>query len=834
MSGKRSRIRRKQEQASSGRPPKWLVMGTLATAVLGSGMATTPAAGDPLSRIFPARRFDLPYAVAALTGTAQGYLEGVEGDDRPALRFDIPAGPLSKALVAFQQATGLTLQTEDSLIRGIDSPGVSGLLTPDQALDELLKGTGVTYRFTDARTVSIDARLSETVDVVATPMPSSPKYLEPLRDTPQTLTVISQDLIEAQGATTLRDVLRNVTGISIQAGEGGGGLPGDNLTIRGFAARNDVFVDGVRDFGAYARDPYNVEQVEVTKGPGSIYGGRGTTGGSLNLSSKTPNLGTAYSGSVGLGTDEYSRATVDLNQPLDFGEGTAFRVNAMFTHADTPGRDAVTSERWGVSPTLSFGLGTPTRVTLSYSHLAQDNLPEYGIPWVPNTNVPLKDYADKPAPVDFDNFYGLKDRDYEETVTGIATAELEHDFTDGLRFRSLVRQGRSTRDSIITAPRFVSTDSTALNRQLQARDLTDEILAIQNDLTASFQTGGIGHDLLAGFEVAKEESENRSRTGPAAPTADLYNPNPDDPYSGPVTYTGARTESQSDTGAVYVADTAKIGERWQLSAGLRWDRFDVDFKSRATTGVVTPFERTDEMLSWRAGAVFKPLPEGSVYLAYGTSFNPSSDGNTGISLTDATVNLEPEKSRGYELGTKWDLMGGRLSVNSAVFRTEKTNARTPGINPGDPATVLEGEQRVDGFELGLSGRITPSWFASVGYTLLRSEILKSNTPAEVGKELLNTPENSLSVWATYRLPRGIELGGGASFVDDRFSSNTNTRVAPDYLLFDAMAGYDVTERLVLRLHVNNLTDERYIDRVGGGHFVPGAGRSVSLTTQLKL
>lgn len=818
--------RGKHPKSRKSRSPRWLFLGALAASTSMAGRLTPDAFAQELERAKP--------SLAALMDEAwMSKLAAVQTSGMPALRFDIPPGPLGAALDAFESAAGMRVELDDQEIRSVNSPGVSGLLTPDQAIARLLEGTGVGHQFTDARTVRLGFQLSETVDVIAQPAPSSPKYLEPLRDIPQTVTVIPHAMIEEQGATTLRDVLRNVTGISIQAGEGGGGLPGDNLTIRGFAARNDIFVDGVRDFGAYTRDPFNIEQVEVAKGPASLYAGRGSTGGSLNLASKSPNLGTAHSATFGLGNGEHNRATVDINQPIEGMDGAAFRANLMWTQGDTPGRDAVESERWGVAPSLAFGLGTPTRVTFSYSHLDQDNIPDYGLPWIPPTNIPLAEHADKPAPVDFDNFYGLTDRDYEKTVTRLATAEVEHDLNDSVTLRGLARHGRSERDSIITAPRFASTDSTAINRQLQSRDLEDTITILQNDLTSTFETGGIGHALVAGVEIARETSENFARSGPAAPQADFFNPDPDDPYTGPITRTGARTEAAADTGAVYVSDTVKIGESWQLTGGLRWDRFDMEFDSVDVAGVTTPFDRTDEMLSWRAGAVYKPRPNGSIYIGAGTSFNPSAEAATGLNLTAATVELEPEKSRGYEVGTKWDLLDSRLSLNAAAFRTEKTNARTPGILPGDLPTVLQGEQRVDGVELGISGTPRNGWQAFLGYTWMDSEVVKSNTPAEVGRELANTPEHSASLWTTYRLRSNFEVGGGAQYVGDRFNNNTGTRVAPDYLLFDAMAAYDLNERITLRLNMSNLAGERYIDRVGGGHFIPGAGRSVALTTALK-
>jgi catecholate siderophore receptor len=676
--------------------------------------------------------------------------------------------------------------------------------------------------------------VSDTIDVNATgaPLPSSPKLTEPLRDVPQTLTVIPHELFAEQGATTLRDVLRNVTGISIQAGEGGGGVPGDNLSIRGFNATNDIFVDGVRDFGAYARDPYNLEQIEVAKGPASLYTGHGSTGGSVNLVTKTPHLQAEREGTVGVGSDRYNRATLDLNQPIATAgiAGTAFRLNAVWDRENVPGRDRVENRRWGLSPSLSFGLGTPTRLTLSYSRLDQDDLPEYGIPWVPATNTALARYANQPAPVDFHNFYGLVDRDYEKTRTGIATLTFDHDFGDSLSLRSLVRQGHSTRDSVITAPRFLSNDSTTIRRELQSRDLTNEVVAQQNDLTARFETGPLSHALVAGTELSREIGRNHARSGPDAPTADLFHPDPDAPYTGRIMRTGARTESKAETAALYANDTVKLGERWEVTGGLRWDRFAVDYDSIAVDGAATPFERTDEMLSWRSGVVYKPRPEGSVYLSAGTSFNPSAEGATGISLSASTADLEPEKSRAYELGAKWDLFEGRLSANAALFQTEKTNAKTPGLNPGDPPTVLAGVQRVRGAELGLSGRITDRWSTFFGYTWLDSRIVKSNTAAETGSDLANAPEHSGSLWTTYRLPRGFEIGGGIRYMGDRLNSSTTRRLAPAYTLYEATAAWEAGQHLTLRLNLYNLTDERYIDRVGGGHFIPGPGRSVALTT----
>ncbi len=682
--------------------------------------------------------------------------------------------------------------------------------------------------------------VTDTIEVTAPARPESIKYTAPLRETPQTITLVPRELIAEQGATTLRDVLRNVTGISLQAGEGGGGLPGDNLAIRGFAARNDIFVDGVRDFGAYSRDPYNLDQVEVAKGPASTIAGRGSTGGVINLITKAPILASARSAALSLGTDRFERATLDVNHPVGLAdsstEGEAFRdsalrVNAVWSRGDTPGRDEVENSRWGVSPSLAIGLGGETRGRLSYSYLSQDNLPEYGIPWVPATNRPLAAFADRPAPVSFGNFYGLIDRDHEDLSTSIATAVVERNLGSSAMLKSVVRNGEAKRDSVITAPRFASDQTTDLNRQLQSRLLDDGILAHQTDLVLETRTGAVEHSIATGVEISRETSRNRLRTGPTAPLADLYDPNPHQAYAGPVVLTGARTESEADTAAAYLFDTVSLGAEWKLSAGLRWDRFAVDFENVAADGTALAFERIDSQVSWRAAVVRGWGARGSAYFGAGTSFNPSADGATGLSLTAATVDLEPETSRTFELGTKWDFFDSRLSANAAVFRSEKTNARTPGL-PGDPPTVLDGEQRVDGLEVGLTGRLTRRWSVFAGYSHMESEVVRSNTPAEVGKRLANTPEDSWSLWSSYRFRSGWEVGGGGSYVGARFSNNTNNRRAPAYLTLDATVSYTVNDHLSLRLNGSNLADERYIDRVGGGHFIPGPGRSLALTTQI--
>ncbi len=662
---------------------------------------------------------------------------------------------------------------------------------------------------------------------------ATPKYTEPLRNVPQTITVVPKAVMQDQNATSLRDVLRNVPGISMQAGEGG--VPaGDNLSVRGFNARTDIFIDGVRDFGGYSRDSFNLEQLEVSKGPSSSNAGRGSTGGSINQVSKAPGLENFVDGNFGVGNEEYKRATVDVNRALPNGKvpGLAMRLNALYHDAETPRRDEVRNNRVGFAPSLALGLGTPNRLTLSYFMLDQDNMPDYGIPWVPATNNALFLYRDKPAPVDPSNFYGLTTRDYEKTRTTVKTLQFERDHNERVTLRYLLRHGVSDRDSIVTAPRFVNDNTTNINRQMQSRLMVDTILANQLDVTSRFETFGLKHALVAGAELVEESSVNRTRvaTHTVVPVADLWNPNPNQDYVNRLLVTAQMVNWRAKTTGLYAFDTIQIGDLFELTGGVRFDSLDTQYETVTASGTSTAISRVDKLMSGRAGLVFKPVDFGSIYAGYGTSFNPSSEG---LSLTTTTALIDPEKSRTLELGTKWELMKRKLNLTAAVFRTEKTNTRTPGL-PGEPSTVLSGEQRVDGVELGAGGNILRGWDIFSNYTFLKSEIVKSNTPNETGKELPQTPDHSFNVWTTYLVPAiRLQLGAGAQYVGRRFGNATNTRRVNDYWLLDLMAAYPIYQNVDLRLNIANAADEVYFDFIGGGHLIPGQGRLIVLSTNVK-
>lgn len=737
----------------------------------------------------------------------------------PVMRFDIVAAALTETLAAFERASGWKVEIPDEKMRSLPAKGVTGVFSATQALNRILDGTGLRYRVTGVNRVTIDfAEVRSSVEVNDRPPMASPRYTEPLRNLPQTITIIPKSVIEQQGATSLTDVLRNVPGLTITAGEGGAPA-GDNLTLRGNSARNDIFVDGVRDLSPQSRDPFNLDQVEVTKGPTSAITGRGSAGGAINLISKSPMLSRLVAGSLALGNADSRRATVDVNLPL--GERSALRLNGLVHNAGVAGRNVVTNGRWGLAPSLAFGLGTPTRLRLSYYKLKQDNISDYGIPWVPATNNALAAYRDQPSPVPRETFYGFRDRDRESLNQDSGTLRFEHDFSDNAQLVSQLRVADSGRDSIATPPRFAGNDTAAINREMRSWIAKDRIVDNQSDLRASFRTAGIEHNLVTGMAFTGERNTRLVRSAPNSPTT-LFNPNPDDVYPGVITTSPFTGKISSNTQSLWAFDTAKLGRHWEATGGLRWEHFDVN----GVNTTPAPVEQDVKFASLRAGLIYKPLQTASLYASYGTSVSPSLEG---LSYNTANTAIPPEKTYTTEIGTKWEVSGTRLLLAGALFQVKKDNARTPGLLPTDPPQVLSGRQVSQGVELSASGGITRSLRVLGSYTLIDARIRTSNTPAEVGRKFQNTPRNAASVWVTYTARR-FTLGLGPRFMGRRYGNNTNTRSVDSYSTVDVMGSYQVNRHLDLRLNISNLNDAYYFERLGGGHLIPGASRYALFTT----
>ncbi len=649
------------------------------------------------------------------------------------------------------------------------------------------------------------------------PQSSLSKLPGPLKDTPQSITVIPEKLMEERGVTSFREALRNVPGIGIQAGEGGG-PQGDNLTLRGFNAQNDIFLDGVRDQGNYFRDIFNIESVEVLKGPSSMYFGRGSTGGIINQVSKTPRLDPSYGAAQNLGSGILFRTTADINLPIS--ATSAFRINLMSHRDDIVGRDVVDQKRVGVAPSIAFGLGTPTQITLSHLFQKEDNLPDYGFPF----------FQGAPAKVDRNNFYGLAKHDYERTWLNASTLRLDHRFNEQFSLRNTSRHSQNHRQATPTRP--ATTDGVTVTRARTGRDLTQSILSNQTDLTAKFDTLNLKHTLVTGAEVSREVIDRKNFSFGSVPSTNLQNPNPNSDASGMTrTVSGAPFTTALGFG-IFAADQIKLNPYFDITEGVRWDYFDTDFDDSGVTPRVNR-SRLDKLWSHRAGLVFHPTPAQSYYFSYATAFNPSAEG---LALSANNTALPPEKNRTFELGGKVELQGGALLLQGALFRIDKTNART--VNPVDATLqALDGKQRVDGVEFGITGRVLPGWNVFAGYTYLNPKILKSNDVQGgvriEGKDLQNVPEHSATLWTTYDFLEKWQAGGGPSYVGRRYANNSNTNRVPGYVRWDATLGYTLSKNIQLRLNALNLTNQLYFDSVQASRAIPAPGRSIVFSANFK-
>lgn len=645
-------------------------------------------------------------------------------------------------------------------------------------------------------------------------------------ETPQSVTVVPREVIQERGAASVREALRNVTGISLAAGEGG--FSGDNLTLRGFSARGDFFIDGIRDLGQYTRDPFFIESIEVLKGPASVAFGRGSTGGVINQTTRLPRPGFFGEAWVSDYSPNGARSTGDVN--LSAGD-VAVRMQAMASRIDAAGRDRVHQERWGIAPSATWGLNGPTQLTFSYLHQKEDNVPDYGVPYING----------KPARVPRHTFYGVDGLDRETTETNVATLRAQHRFDERLTLRNTARWGNYDRAIDATAPRVLGTtalgrpytpstplEQVIVRREPQVRTGFDSILVNQTEALVNVSTGPLRHNVLAGVEVGRESSEAVRYNFPAnasgRPNTLLLTPNPylTSPVVRNVT---SDVRTVATTFAAYAVDQIKIGEQFELLLGGRWDSFDADYVNRnAANPSQRNFSRTDTAFSWRAALVYKPVPSVRAYFAYGTSFNPSAE-----SLTLAANNaaLPPEENESYEVGASLEALDG-LRLSGSLFRIEKTNARTS--DPAGNLQVLDGATRVDGFELQAVGRVTPEWNVLAGYTHLQSEIIKSRNTAEVGKEFVNAAPNTVALWTTYNLPLGVQLGAGMSFVDYRYGNTANTAKVPSYARYDLAAAWAPEEGPFrgLRFQVNalNVFNTKTYETVYVAHAVPGTGRTV--------
>ncbi|KAF3984811.1 MAG: TonB-dependent siderophore receptor [Methylococcales symbiont of Hymedesmia sp. n. MRB-2018] len=687
---------------------------------------------------------------------------------------------------------------------------------------------------------------------------SSHKYSQPLVNTPKTVFVIPRSVMDDRGVTNLEEGLTGIPGITFAAGEGGR-PPGDSLRIRGFEATQDIFVDGIRDIAGYKRHTYNIESIEVAKGPGSSVSGRGSTGGSVNLQSKRAELEQFSKARASIAKEGYS-ITLDSNNVIN--DTSAVRINILSEDLKVAGRDEVKNAMNAIAASYTYGLDTDTRITLAAEYQKQDNIPDYGIVGVyraDRTPDSLARYIGKAAPVSFSNFYGNVNRDFEDIEATKFTGVFEKDLTKDSSIFIQTRQGTVKRNHIVSVHGlFADTDLQdadnknedknnkyieAARHDARTMDRETTIIALQ----AAYIAKVYKHNFSVGAEYSLEKekswyfgSDNDNLFG--RPN-NLYNPDPKKSFTGSYNRGGLDATGEGTSLALYGFDTYTINEDWDLSAGLRFEKYKTKTKDRLNrdgTARATVLEgsRTDNMLSWNFSIVNKTLQkDGTVYFSMGKSFNPSAEDLTGrLSYEGRTYNeydLDPEESLSYELGAKREFADKKLLVSAAIFRTDKTNMRSDDPLLDSREDTLNGEARVDGVELGIVGQLTPKIELTAGYTYQKSKILKAtgDDAYSVGRELDNTPQHSLSVWANFKPTYDITAGIGLQYVGERYGRirETYETKQPSYTVIDLAASKKINHDLSLRFNAKNITNKRYISKIGSSRLVPGAGRSVSLT-----
>jgi catecholate siderophore receptor len=633
-------------------------------------------------------------------------------------------------------------------------------------------------------------------------------------------TVDAKDLTQ-QHLSLVQEALRNVPGVTLNAGEGG--AHGDSVNLRGLSVPDSFFLDGVRDIGQYQRDTFNVDSIAVLLGPGSALFGRGSTSGVINSISKQPTLTPFAAITVSGGEANYWRGTGDFNVPLS--ATAAARVTVMDQRNGVVQRDQVHYQRYGIAPTLSLGLDTPTRLTLSYFKQEENNLPDYGIPFIDGA----------PAQVDRRNYYGLANYDRTRTNTNIGTLRFEHDFSSALTLSDSLRYANYGFEYLVTGP-FLGNDfveppppgtpyaDIAVSRDQPSSAGTTSLLINRTDLTLRFDAGETHHTLSAGLELSKEQSNvNRFLNGlndiPAtpllAPVPYYYPPTPLTPESNP--------KGRGSDASVYALDSIGFGPHWDLDLGLRWDRFKSSF-SEAFSG--TGFERVDTFLSPRVAVIYKPDASQSYYLSYGTAQNPVIEY---LIVAPSDTSLAPEKNDTLELGARVKLLNGAAQLSGALFDTRVHNARIS--DPNDPAVQqMPFDQRVKGLELGFEGYVTQSWEVALNYTHLNDTITASSDPLALGKRTPNVPHDAANLWTSVEL-NAWTFGGGVTVVSHRYADMENTAGVPGYAVWNAMAAYEVNRHFKLQLNLNNVTDKRYYTSiyyvdVAENHALPAPGRTL--------
>ncbi|HTK47391.1 MAG TPA: TonB-dependent siderophore receptor [Gemmatimonadaceae bacterium] len=698
-------------------------------------------------------------------------------------------------------ATAMRAEAQQSTSEPADSAG-GAPASPDSA------GPARPRRIEGVRVVAPRER-RDAYAVLATR--TATKTPTPLRDTPQSATILTHAVIADQAMQSMADALRYVPGVTMAQGEGNRDAP----VIRGQATTADFFVDGVRDDAQYLRDLYNVERIEALKGANAMIFGRGGGGGIINQVRKEASWTPVGTLTIEGGSFEHKRGTVDVGRPL--GDRAAVRFDAMYERS-SGFRDAARISRSGVTPTMTILAGSGTTLRVDYEHFHDDRSADRGIP----------SFRGAPSPAPITAFFGDPAVNVSRSDVDAGTILVDRVLGAGLTLRNRTRAARYDKFYRNVVPGAV--DSTGTQVELRGYDNAHDRASVfnQTDLTGSLVTGAVKHTLLAGAELSRQSTDNVRQTGyfgdattltvpfatPDAPTGVQFRQSPTD----------ADNDVRVDVGALYVQDQVALGPHWQAIAGVRVDAFTIRFHDHRDGGDLA---RYDRLVSPRAGLIFKPIAAASLYASYGVSHLPSS-GDQFSSLTATTETLEPERFRNLEVGAKWDLHSA-LSLTGAVFQLDRNNSTAP--DPLDPSrTVQTGAQRSTGYELGATGALTPSWQVVAGWSSQTARITSATRAGAEGATVPLVPRSTLSLWNRVQLAPSVGAGLGAVYQSSMYAALDNTVTLPSFTRYDAALFVGLPWHTRAQLNVENLLDTRYYaTSQGNNNIMPGASRTLRIS-----
>jgi len=664
------------------------------------------------------------------------------------------------------------------------------------------------------RIAGVQESVSVSATINAVGVASATKTLTPLRDVPQSVTVVPQSMMKHQLMTSIGQVVQYVPGIAAHQGENNR----DQIVVRGNSSSADFFVNGVRDDMQYYRDVYNLERIEALKGPNALVFGRGGAGGVINRVTKDAGFQPLREVALQAGMFGNGRATADFDQPI--GGAVALRLDGMFEHAGSF-RDGVALDRYGVTPTLTFVPDARTKVTLRYEFLHDGRVADRGIPSV----------SGRPADVDVATYFGNPADGRVRSQVNIAAATVEHRF-DRFVVRNQTLVGNYDRfyqnfvpGAVDAARAFVS-----LSAYNNASNRTNAFN--QTDVTAQVSTGALRHTFLAGGEIGRQFTDNFRQTGFFGGTAtSIQAPFESPTIAQPVVFrqnaTDADNHLQTNVAAVYAQDQVEVSRHLQLVGGLRFDRFDLQYQNNRNGDAL---ERPDDLVSPRLGVIVKPGEPVSIYGSYSVSYLPSS-GDQFSSLTTITQQAKPEKFENYEIGAKWDVRP-RLSLTTAVYRLDRVNTRA--TDPNDPTRIVQtGAQRTNGYEIGVNGALSRVWNVTGGYAYQDAVVTSATTAAAAGADVAQVPHHTFSLWNMLQLHPRVGAGLGVVYRSDMFAAIDDTVTLPGYARVDGAVYVPLARGVRLQANVENLFNRRYyINADSNTNISPGSPRAlrVGLTT----